>query len=52
MAMAHDALEPIRGLQIVVLCEELGDLSLDGLRKQGARPLRKISVSWSVKVPG
>ena len=52
MPVAHDALAARLGLEIGVSPEEVGDLRLDGLREQGTCPLRKISVSELVKVPG
>ena len=39
MAVTHDAGTPVLGLEIGVLGEELGDLGLDGLGEQGARPV-------------
>ena len=37
MAVAHDPLAPIRGLEIGVLAERVGNLRLDGLREQSPR---------------
>lgn len=48
--MAHDALVAHVGLEIGMSPQEVSDCHLDGLRD--FRPLRKISVSELVKVPG
>ena len=52
MPVAHDAPAARVGLEIGMSVQKVSDLRLDRLREQGARPLRKISVSESVKVPG
>jgi len=45
MAVAHNALAAILGLEIGMLGEKIRDLGLDRLRQQRARPCRRISVS-------
>ena len=54
MPVAHEPLAAVLGLELVgMAAEKVGNLGLDCLRQQGARaPLRKTSVSGSVKVPG
>ena len=45
MAVAHNALAAILGLEISMLGEKIRDLGLYGLSKERARALRKIPVS-------
>ncbi len=41
MAMAHDTLMPVPGLEVGMLAEELGDLSLYGLRQKSTGAVAK-----------
>ena len=52
MPVTSDVLVARLGLEIGISLQKVSDFNLDGLREQACAPLRKISVSESVKDPG